>query len=209
MPEGYVRPQPVEIEVKDTANLQKFEILVQPICIRITGYAFLSEASEKPDQKTMQKGIFSYLKGVYGEKAVELPHVYTHVPAGDYQIKTDSVPAGYVLPKETNITVRKDTEQIQDFDVDIRPTVIKILAVDKQTQKVLDGVKADVLDENGTLVWKNLTLRALKEKVVPAWYTIQVKKVPKGYQKPENKKIQVKAVTSVQKFKIELKKKKV
>ncbi len=206
VPEGYVRPQPVEIEVKDTANLQKFEILVQPICIRITGYAFLSEASEKPDQKTMQKGIFSYLKGVYGEKAVELPHVYTHVPAGDYQIKTDSVPAGYVLPKETNITVRKDTEQIQDFDVDIRPTVIKILAVDKQTQKVLDGVKADVLDENGTLVWKNLTLRALKEKVVPAWYTIQVKKVPKGYQKPENKKIQVKAVTSVQKFKIELKK---
>ena len=42
---------------------------------------------------------------------------------------------------------------------------------------------------------------------MPAWYTIEVKKVPKGYQKPENKKIQVKAVATIQKYKIELKKK--
>ena len=112
-----------------------------------------------------------------------------------------------MLPETKTITVRKDTEQIQDFDVDIRPTVIKILAVDKNTQHVLDGVKVDVRNEKGSIIWKNMTLTALKEQVVPAWYTIEVKKVPKGYQKPENKKIQVKAVATIQKYKIELKKK--
>ena len=207
VPEGYVCPQPLEIEVQDIPEVQHFEILVQPICIRITGYAFGSAASDKKKEKSVQKGIFSCLRGMYEEKAQELPTVYTHIPGGSYQIKTDTVPAGYVLPETKTITVRKDTEQIQDFDVDIRPTVIKILAVDKNTQHVLDGVKVDVRNEKGSIIWKNMTLTALKEQVVPAWYTIEVKKVPKGYQKPENKKIQVKAVATIQKYKIELKKK--
>ena len=43
-----------------------------------------------------------------------------------------------------------------------------------------------------------------KEKVIPSWYTIQVEKVPKGYQKPKNQKIKVKAVANVQKYKVEL-----
>ena len=39
IPKGYVHPDVTDIEVKDTAEVQKFEVLVEPICIRITGYA--------------------------------------------------------------------------------------------------------------------------------------------------------------------------
>ena len=117
---------------------------------------------------------------------------------------TDRVPDGYVLPAQTKITVREDTSEIQDFEVEIRPTVIKIEAVDKKTQTPLEGVKISVVNEKGKKIWKHVTLTALKEKVIPSWYTIQVEKVPKGYQKPKNQKIKVKAVANVKKYKVEL-----
>ena len=61
-----------------------------------------------------------------------------------------------------------------------------------------------MVNEKGKKIWKHVTLTALKEKVIPSWYTIQVEKVPKGYQKPKNQKIKVKAVANVQKYKVEL-----
>lgn len=126
------------------------------------------------------------------------------LPLGKYEVREIAAPDGYVLPAQTKITVREDTSEIQDFEVEIRPTVIKIEAVDKKTQTPLEGVKISVVNEKGKKIWKHVTLTALKEKVIPSWYTIQVEKVPKGYQKPKNQKIKVKAVANVQKYKVEL-----
>ena len=144
---------------------------------------------------------------MFGEKSEELLAVYRHVPKGRYEIVTDQVPSGYVLPSEKVIEVRGDTAEIQDFEISVRPTVIKITAVDKKTQAALDGVKVTVMDENGRTVWKKTALTALKEKVIPMAYTIKTEKVPKGYEKPQNKIITVKAVSGLQKYKIELTKK--
>ena len=203
IPKGYVHPDVTDIEVKDTAEIQKFEVLVEPICIRITGYA-LSSAAEKKQTRTIRSGIYVHIRDLFEERSLELPEAYTRVPSGSYQVKTDRVPDGYVLPAQTKITVREDTSEIQDFEVEIRPTVIKIEAVDKKTQTPLEGVKISVVNEKGKKIWKHVTLTALKEKVIPSWYTIQVEKVPKGYQKPKNQKIKVKAVANVQKYKVEL-----
>lgn len=203
IPKGYVHPDVIDIEVKDTAEVQKFEVLVEPICIRITGYA-LSSAAEKKQTRTIRSGIYVHIRDLFEERSLELPEAYTRVPSGSYQVKTDRVPDGYVLPAQTKITVREDTSEIQDFEVEIRPTVIKIEAVDKKTQTPLEGVKISVVNEKGKKIWKHVTLTALKEKVIPSWYTIQVEKVPKGYQKPKNQKIKVKAVANVQKYKVEL-----
>lgn len=203
IPKGYVHPDVTDIEVKDTAEVQKFEVLVEPICIRITGYA-LSSAAEKKQTRTIRSGIYVHIRDLFEERSLELPEAYTRVPSGSYQVKTDRVPDGYVLPAQTKITVREDTSEIQDFEVEIRPTVIKIEAVDKKTQTPLEGVKISVVNEKGKKIWKHVTLTALKEKVIPSWYTIQVEKVPKGYQKPKNQKIKVKAVANVQKYKVEL-----
>ena len=203
IPKGYVHPDVIDIEVNDTAEVQKFEVLVEPICIRITGYA-LSSAAEKKQTRTIRSGIYVHIRDLFEERSLELPEAYTRVPSGSYQVKTDRVPDGYVLPAQTKITVREDTSEIQDFEVEIRPTVIKIEAVDKKTQTPLEGVKISVVNEKGKKIWKHVTLTALKEKVIPSWYTIQVEKVPKGYQKPKNQKIKVKAVANVQKYKVEL-----
>lgn len=203
VPKGYVHPDVTDIEVKDTAKVQNFEVLVEPICIRITGYA-LPSAAEKKQTRTIRSGIYAHVRDLLEERSLELPEVYTRVPAGSYQVKTDRVPDGYVLPAQTKITVREDTSEIQDFEVEIRPTVIKIEAVDKKTQTPLEGVQVSVVNEKGKKIWKHVTLTALKEKVIPSWYTIQVEKVPKGYQKPKNQKIKVKAVANVQKYKVEL-----
>ena len=206
VPEGYVMPNDVLINVQDTSEPQYFEILVQPVCIRITAYAMPSKAQENQTQKTVTGGVWSYISGMYGEISKELPMVYNHVPAGNYSVLTEKVPDGYVLPEKTNINVKGDTTEIQDFEVLIYPTAIKITAVDKDTQKTLDHVRVTVLNEKGKKVWKNILLPELKEKVIPADYTIKVVKVPKGYKTPENQKITVKAVKKVQKFKIELEK---
>lgn len=207
VPEGYVLPDTMKIEVKDTAELQSYEISVQPIRIRITGFALPSEISERQEEKTMIKGIYSHISGLFEDKKAELPILYDHVPAGSYQILTDKVPAGYVFPEKSAIKVRGDTAEIQDFEVVVKPTVIRITAVDKETQAVLDKVQVTVVDENGRKVWKKLRLPEGKERVIPAGYTIRTVSVPKGYEKPKDKKITVRAVTALQKFKIELEKK--
>lgn len=207
VPEGYVVPEKTRIEVKDTREIQTFEIMVLPISVRITGYALASTVSEKTEAKKIINGIFAHITGRFGEKSEELPVLYTHVPAGSCDIVTDKVPEGYVLLSKTSIQVRGDTAEIQDFQVEVRPTVIKIVAVDKKTQSILDGVKVTVMDENGKTVWKNITLTTIKEKVIPMGYTISTEKVPDGYQKPEKKTITVKAVSNLQTYKIELKKK--
>lgn len=207
VPEGYVLPESTRIEVKDTAQIQYFEIIVRPIIIRITGYAQASSVAADPHAKSKIKGIYAHIAGMFGEKSEELLAVYRHVPKGRYEIVTDQVPSGYVLPSEKVIEVRGDTAEIQDFEISVRPTVIKITAVDKKTQAALDGVKVTVMDENGRTVWKKTALTALKEKVIPMAYTIKTEKVPKGYEKPQNKIITVKAVSGLQKYKIELTKK--
>lgn len=114
-------PDVTDIEVKGTAEVQKFEVLVEPICIRITGYA-LSSAAEKKQTRTIRSGIYVHIRDLFEERSLELPEAYTRVPSGSYQVKTDRVPDGYVLPAQTKITVREDTSEIQDFEVEIRPT---------------------------------------------------------------------------------------
>ena len=106
IPKGYVHPDVTDIEVKDTAKVQKFEVLVEPICIRITGYA-LSSAAEKKQTRTIRSGIYVHIRDLFEERSLELPEAYTRVPSGSYQVKTDRVPDGYVLPAQTKITVFK------------------------------------------------------------------------------------------------------
>ena len=79
IPKGYVHPDVTDIEVKDTAEVQKFEVLVEPICIRITGYA-LSSAAEKKQTRTIRSGIYVHIRDLFEERSLELPEAYTRVP---------------------------------------------------------------------------------------------------------------------------------
>ena len=63
IPKGYVHPDVTDIEVKDTAEVQKFEVLVEPICIRITGYA-LSSAKQKRSRQERSGLGFMYISEI-------------------------------------------------------------------------------------------------------------------------------------------------
>ena len=82
--------------------------------------------------------------------------------------------------------------------------MIKIEAVDKKTQTPLEGVKISVVNEKGKKIWKHVTLTALKEKVIPhPGIPFRSRKCQKASRNRKIKRLKLKAVANVQKYKVE------
>ena len=128
--------------------------------------------------------------------------VIEKIPVGNYKIIIDSVPEGYLNPGTTTISVA-DTTDMQYFHVDIPFTAIEIIAINKDTRKIIRKVRADVTDESGVAYLENALLTIRKTKVDPGDYTVSVTQGPTGYLAPEDTDITVRPVSEIQKFYIE------
>ena len=131
------------------------------------------------------------------------PIVTEGLPAGQYRIVTDSVPAGYVMPDYVPITVKKQVER-QHYDIYVPTILIDVWAIDKATEEKVEGVKATIVDKKGRAVYENVPLEFIKEYVPAGDYTIRVTTVPDRYQYPADTPITVKAIRDKQDFIIPL-----
>ena len=129
--------------------------------------------------------------------------VIERIPAGKYKIVFDSVPNGYISPIEVEMVV-KDTPEKQHFRVDIPMTMIEIIAIDKDTRRPLNKVKVDITTEDGTMIYETVPLPYVQEKVKQGKYTIHVVQGPSGYVPPDDVDIEVKNISDLQKFVIEM-----
>jgi uncharacterized surface anchored protein len=127
------------------------------------------------------------------------PIVTEGLPAGQYRIVTDSVPAGYVVPSFTSITVKKQAER-QHYDIYVPTIMIDIIAIDAITEEPLPGITATVYDKAGKPVYQNVTLEFIREYVPAGDYTVKINHVPDRYAYPADTPIRVKAIRDVQKF---------
>lgn len=125
------------------------------------------------------------------------------VRPNDYYIVADSVPAGYVMPAPTKITVIK-TRDTQHFDVYVPTILIDVWAIDKITGDKVDGVKATLFDKAGKAVYKDVSLEFIREYAPAGDYTIKVTTVPSRYILPDDTNITVKAIREKQDYIIPL-----
>ena len=128
---------------------------------------------------------------------------YEKVPVGDYKVVVDSVPPGYVPPKDLVIHV-EDTDEIQHFVVQVETIIITTRAVDKETGEPVDDVYVDVLDKDHKVLYENVPLEWVQEYLPAGDYTLHFTKVPDGYVTPDDLDITVDEVTGMQNFVQEL-----
>ena len=130
--------------------------------------------------------------------------VISKIPVGDYRLIIDTAPLGYLIPDPFEFTVR-DTPDMQQFHVDLKYIKVEIAAIDKETRKVLQHVKVDLMDEGGTLIEEDFAIGCIRENLVPGNYLVHVTQGPSGYLPlGDDTRITVKATDELQRFFVEL-----
>ena len=125
------------------------------------------------------------------------------MPIGNYKIVVDSVPAGHVLVEPTDMVV-KDTTNTQHYKVNIPTIIIEVIAVDKTTGKPITRVKVDISTYTGSIIEEGASIRYEKERMPAGQYTLHVVQGPSGYVAPEDVDIDVKSISEMQTFIIEM-----
>lgn len=179
VPDGYVKPEPVPITVKDTPDNQKFDVKVPTINIDII-----------PKDKDTNEPIDNVTATIYSEDGnpvyenVDLEFIMDKVPAGNYTVEITDVPEGYVIPGPFDITVESKKDP-QVFEIPIDTTDIVINAKDAVNNDPVEDVIVTVYDENGNPVRSDVPLEYATKKLAPGKYRIHVNSVPAGYTKPD------------------------
>jgi hypothetical protein len=130
---------------------------------------------------------------------------------GSYVIHLTSVPDGYVIPDDKNISVEATTDP-QTFWTEVGHTKINIHAVNDATDQDLTDVKVDLLDNRGNPVVSNVklpfnvTTSDDADYIKAGTYKIHVRSVPAGYVPCDDVSISVKSIEKEQNFEIRLKK---
>ena len=213
---GYASADYKCFRVKDRASdgtyePQEIEMIDEPIKVSIT----VNEIDDK-NMPSRLAGVEYHIEDASG-KIVTLDEIQlkyrsdgvndtsiTKIPVGEYKIVVDSVPEGYINPGVIPMNVA-DTTTLQNFTVNVPYTKIEITAVDKETGKVLSKVKADIMTADGDMYVEDASLALRKDKVAPGDYLIHVTQGPSGYMPPaEDTPFTVKAISDLQKFKVEL-----
>lgn len=146
VPEGYVMPKPLTIEVKDTTQLQHYDLYVPTIIIDI--WAVDKQTGEKV--KGVKVNILDKTGKPVGEN-IPLEYVEEYFHAGDYVIHTVTVPDEYELPADVTMKVKAIREK-QDFIIPlIKKGSITVKKLDADGVTPLSGVTFELTDSTGKL----------------------------------------------------------
>lgn len=146
VPEGYVMPKPLTIEVKDTTQLQHYDLYVPTILIDI--WAVDKQTGEKV--KGVKVNILDKAGKLVGEN-IPLEYVEEYFHAGDYVIHTVAVPDEYELPADVTMKVKAIREK-QDFIIPlIKKGSITVKKLDADGVTPLSGVTFELTDSTGKL----------------------------------------------------------
>ena len=178
VPDGYVVPKDVVMDVKDTDELQEFEISVPTTMVSVKAV----DATTNVDLD----GVIVTIKDKDGnvvEEDVPLKYAKEKFVSGDYVITVSKVPDGYVIPNDYPFTV-KDIRDEQVFVIPVDHTRVSITVVDKDTEETIEATY-NVYDKDGNIVKENAPVDSLHEYFVPGEYTVEVVGVPDGYLIPD------------------------
>ena len=198
VPDGYVKAADMQITVKETAEIQKFEMT--------DAYTKVQISKVDPDGEPVVNAKLEILNADNEQVASwttgEDPHSITKLPAGTYTLKETDVPEGYLKAEDKKFTVTAtgDIQKVEMVDDYIK---VQIMKVDPDGEPVI-GATMELLDTSGKQVdtWTTGEYPHEIVKLPAGKYTLNETAAPDGYLVAESKEITVKETDELQKFEL-------
>ena len=196
-PDGYVRAEDVKFEVKDTGIEQKVEMKDKYTKVEISKQN-MTTCKEIPgahltlfdkDGKVITKWV-----------STDKPHMIERLPVGEYMLREELAPDGYIRAEDVKFTV-EETGEIQKVYMKDAYTKVQISKTDMVTKEEIPGAKLTIFDKNGKKVtsWTSGKEPHMIERLPAGTYTLREELAPDGYLRAEDVKFTVKETGEIQK----------
>ena len=196
-PDGYLRAEDVKFTVKDTGIEQKVEMKDKYTKVQISKLN-MTTSKEIPgahltlfdkDGKVIEKWV-----------STKEPHMIERLPAGEYMLREELAPDGYVRAEDVKFTV-KETGEIQKVYMKDDYTKVYVSKQDMTTSKEIPGAHLTLFDKDGKVIEKWISgdkphyITMLK----PGEYMLREELAPDGYLRAEDVKFKVEETGDIQK----------
>ena len=198
VPDGYVCAEDMEIEIKETADTQRFVMKDDPIQAEI----------EKIDAKTEKSLPGATLQLIDADKKVVdewttdgKPHSLYAIAKGTYTLHEKEVPDGYVCAEDMEIEI-KETADTQRFVMKDDPIQAGIEKIDYDNGDSLPGATLQLIDKDENIVdeWTTDGKPHSLYAIAKGTYTLHEKEVPNGYVRAKDMEIEIIETADMQQF---------
>ena len=154
--DGYVTAESIEFTVENTKEVQKHQMLDDVTKVEISKKD-ITDSSEVPGAKLIildKDG-----KKVEGWTSKDKPHMVEKLPVGEYTLREEQAPDGYLIAEDVKFTV-KDTGKVQKVKMkDAHPYgKLVIKKTDSTSKAALSGAEFELREkESGKVVEKLVT----------------------------------------------------
>ena len=154
--DGYVTAESIEFTVENTKEVQKHQMLDDVTKVEISKKD-ITDSSEVPGAKLIildKDG-----KKVEGWTSKDKPHMVEKLPVGEYTLREEQAPDGYLIAEDVKFTV-KDTGKVQKVKMkDAHPYgKLVIKKTDSTSKAALPGAEFELREkESGKVVEKLVT----------------------------------------------------
>lgn len=154
--DGYVTAESIEFTVENTKEVQKHQMLDDVTKVEISKKD-ITDSSEVPGAKLIildKDG-----KKVESWTSTDKPHMVEKLPVGEYTLREEQAPDGYLIAKDVKFTV-KDTGKVQKVKMkDVHPYgKLVIKKTDSTSKSALSGAEFELREkESGKVVEKLVT----------------------------------------------------
>lgn len=154
--DGYVTAETIEFTVENTKEVQKHQMLDDVTKVEISKKD-ITDSSEVPGAKLIildKDG-----KKVESWTSTDKPHMVEKLPVGEYTLREEQAPDGYLIAKDVKFTV-KDTGKVQKVKMkDAHPYgKLVIKKTDSTSKSALSGAEFELREkESGKVVEKLVT----------------------------------------------------
>ena len=196
-PDGYVRAEDVEFEVKDTGIEQKVEMKDKYTKVEISKHN-MTTCKEIPgahltlfdkDGKVITKWV-----------STDKPHMIERLPVGEYMLREELAPDGYIRAEDVKFTV-EETGEIQKVYMKDDYTKVHISKQDMTTCKEIPGAHLTLFDKDGKVIekWTSTDHPHYITMLKPGEYMLREELAPDGYLRAEDVKFTVEETGEIQK----------
>ena len=196
-PDGYVRAEDVKFTVKDTGIEQKVEMKDKYTRVQISKHN-MTTCKEIPDAHLT---IFDK-DGKVIEKwtSTEEPHMIERLPVGEYMLREELAPDGYVRAEDVKFKV-EETGEIQKVYMKDDYTKVSVSKQDMTTCKEIPGAHLTLFDKDGKVVekWTSTDKPHYITMLKPGRYMLREELAPDGYLRAEDVKFTVEETGDIQK----------
>ena len=201
--DGFVTAESIDFTVKDTNEVQK-----------VVMYDDITRQQDKKTDITTGKPVIGAKLEILDKDGnvfdswvtTKEEHLIEKIPVGEWILRETYAPNSYVTAKDIKFTV-KDTGEIQTVEMKDDYTHIKLIKVEKNTNKRLNGATFSVKDSNGKIVANittssNGSAKINKKLKVGKTYKFTELSAPSGYKvaKPVTYKVKDTADTQIVKI---------